>query len=122
MKAADPLENHRQLCDELYALTLEENHFLKEHHCVPVAELTERKRALLQRLDESLAALKAVPKESRLSPEAGQAAHKAMARILQVLHLDRENEQLLLRYSLAPRSAESATPAAPAADLKKVYR
>ncbi len=115
-----PLQNHRQLCDELYALALEENRFLKVQHSPPAAALIERKRALLQRLDHSLAALRAEPKAGRLPAEAGAAVRQTMARILQILHLDRENEQLLLRCSLAGRPAAAAVGAGPA-QLRRAY-
>jgi len=116
-----PLQDHQQLCDELYALALEENHFLKEQHGPPAAALIERKRALLGRLDDSLAALRAAPRTGRLPAEAGAAVRQAMARILQILHLDRENEQLLLRCSLGCRPAAAAGGAS-SAQLRRAYR
>src|SRR5208337_2336042 len=63
MTPQNPLQNHRKLCDELYQLALEENRFLKEQGRLPSAELVERKQQLLVRLDESLAALRATPRD-----------------------------------------------------------
>ncbi len=117
-----PLNNHQQLCDELYALALEENHFLKERHSPPAAALIDRKRSLLRRLDASLAALREAPRSGRLAAEEGDAVRKTMARILQILHLDRENEQLLLRCSMGVRPAAAAGSAAGSAQLRSTYR
>lgn len=121
MTHPDPLENHRKLCDELYQLALEENRFLKEQGRPPAAEMIDRKRALLARLDESLSALRTVPRDQVASPEAHTAAEQAKARIMQFLHLDRENEQLLLRHSLAPRPPP-VIPLANTTDLRQAYR
>jgi ElaB/YqjD/DUF883 family membrane-anchored ribosome-binding protein len=118
MTHQNPLQNHRKLCDELYQLALEENRFLKEQGRVPSAELVERKQQLLARLDESLAALRNVSHDKPASAEDREAAEQTKTRILQFLHLDRENEQLLLRHSLAPRPP----PAAPMAGLTHLQR
>jgi hypothetical protein len=96
---------------------------------VPDAALLDRKRILLTRLDASLAALKAAsiaavaPTDEPAIPTARAdraAVEKARARIMQILHLDRENEQLLFRYSLGggPRPA-GATP--PPSQLQRIY-
>ncbi len=116
-----PLHDHQRLCDELYALALEENHFLKERRSAPDAGLIERKRVLLRRLDASLAALRTVPRAARLPADAGAAVRTAMARLLQILHLDRENEQLLLRCSLGVRPVAAAGAGGPA-QLQRAYR
>ena len=129
MTPAETLQQHQQLCDELYQLALEENRFLKQNQRMPDAALLDRKRLLLGRLDASLAALKATsiagaaPADERSTPavRADRAAvEKARARIMQILHLDRENEQLLFRYSLGggPRPV-GATP--PPSQLQRIY-
>ncbi len=108
------LQHHLALCDEVHQLAHEENRFLKQQQRPPDAVFLERKRALLVRLDESLTALKsgaATPAAGRPDPARKDTIEKARAKILQILHLDRENEQLLLRYSLGTRS----TPTLPAA-------
>ena len=120
MTHPDPLQNHRKLCDELYQLALEENRFLKEQGRPPALELVNRKRALLGRLDESLAALRAAPHDQPMSAEARAAVEQTKARILQFLHLDRENEQLLLRYSLAPKPP-LVEPVANPTNLQRTY-
>jgi hypothetical protein len=121
MTDQNPLQSHRKLCDELYQLALEENRFLKEQGRVTSAELVERKRLLLARLDESLAALRNAPHDKRGSAEDREAAEQSKTRILQFLHLDRENEQLLLRHSLAPRPPPAA-PMAGASHLQRAYQ
>jgi ElaB/YqjD/DUF883 family membrane-anchored ribosome-binding protein len=121
MTHQNPLQNHRKLCDELYQLALEENRFLKEQGRVPSAELIERKQQLLARLDESLAALRSMPRDEAASAENHEAAEQTKTRILQFLHLDRENEQLLLRHSLAPRPPP-AVPLAGATHLQRAYQ
>jgi len=129
MTPAESLQQHQQLCDELYQLALEENRFLKQNQRLPDAALLDRKRLLLGQLDASLAALKAANVSAvanageRPAPSAradGAAIEKARARIMQILHLDRENEQLLFRYSLGggPRPAGAAPPPS---QLQRIY-
>jgi len=118
MTSPDPLSQHQKICDELYELALEENRFLQQEKRPPQAPLLERKAALLARLDASLTALRSAPK---LEPSQRAALDKARSRILQVLQLDRENEQLLLRFSLSRHPAPSAAPQAPASVLDKIY-
>ena len=58
MTLPEALPPHRQLCDELHQCALEENRFLRQHQQPLPADMIERKRALLERLDLSLAALR----------------------------------------------------------------
>lgn len=130
MNLAETLQQHQQLCDELYQLAVEENRFLKQNQRVPDASLLERKRALLARLDSSLAAIKSLqtsqPGESsggvrtKLGDPTKAAVEKARARIMQILHLDRENEQLLLRFSLASGPRPPVAPPPPT-QLQRLY-
>lgn len=122
MTSMEALLLHQQLCDELHELALAENSFLQQHRRAPDATLLDRKRTLLSRLDETLAALRGV---SGASPDNAfrAALEKTRNRILQVLQLDRENEQLLLRYSLTSRPAATAAPATPSTSmLQKIYQ
>src|SRR5690349_21439841 len=109
MTPMEALQQHQELCNEIHQLALEENSFLQQHRRAPDAALLERKKGLLARLDETLAALRTVPRHSAESATFRTALDKTRARILQILQLDKENEQLLLRFSLAGASA--ATPA-----------
>jgi len=117
MTPTEALRHHQNLCDELHQLALEENRFLKQNQRVPDAPLLEKKSALLARLDESLSAIKAGNATSpapspgspaRPDPTRSEIIEKSRARLLQILHLDRENEQLLLRYSLGARPGRPA--------------
>jgi hypothetical protein len=119
----EALQQHQQVCDELHALALEENRFLQQHQRAPEPALLDRKRSLLARLDATLAALRSAPREGAGTQPFRQALEKTRARILQILQLDRENEQLLLRFSLATgRLAPAAPSPAPASLLQKIYQ
>jgi hypothetical protein len=115
------LQQHQQCCDEIHRCVLEENRFLRQHQRVPDAALLERKRALLTQLDESLEQLRALPAASARDASTQAQLEKSRARILQVLQLDKENEQLLLRCSLTGPRVADASPTPNAALLQKIY-
>ncbi len=118
------LQEHHRLCDEIHQCVLDENRFLRTQQRPPEAALLERKRALLARLDASLDALRALPAASAREPAVREALDKSRARILQILQLDKENEQLLLRSSLGatrPPNAPTAVPTPSVAMLQKIY-
>lgn len=122
MNPSPAVASHHQICDELHQLTLEENRFLRQHQRPPEAALLTRKRALLEKLEQSLETLRALPAGSVREPAARELLEKTRTRILQVLQLDKENEQLLLRCSLAQtRPAASAAATAPATLLQRIY-
>jgi hypothetical protein len=116
------LQQHQDLCNELHQLALEENSFLQQHRRVPDSAFHERKKGLLTRLDETLAALRSVPRNSADSFDFRTALDKTRARILQILQLDKENEQLLLRFSLATSGSKSAAPTPDVSALQKIYQ
>ena len=119
MTFMEALQNHQQICDELYELAQEENRFLQQHQRPAAPALLDRKRGLLARLDAALSALRGVsPKDAR-APQALGALDRARSRILQILQLDRENEQLLTRFSLGAGSARPAAAAHPG--LRQIY-
>jgi hypothetical protein len=124
MTPTEALQEHQKLCDELHALTLEENRFLQQHQRAPDAQFLERKRIMLGRLDETLAALRSTPRQTTPNQAFRDALEKTRSRILQILQLDRENEQLLLRYSLAGKRLPTTTPQPAAAPsmLQKIYQ
>lgn len=127
MTPAEILQQHQLLCDEIHQLALEENRFLKQHQRVPDAALLEKKRALLGRLDESIASLKML-NISLTAADGGPGAagldrelvEKARSRVMQILHLDRENEQLLFRYSLGSGPKAPNVPPTPS-HLQRMY-
>jgi len=124
MTQLETILEHHQLCDAIHQCVLDENRFLRQQQRAPDAALLDRKRALLGKLDTTLAALRAVPAASARDPETRAHLEKTRTRILQVLQLDKENEQLLLRCSLAatgPGGGANATPTASVAMLQKIY-
>jgi hypothetical protein len=124
MTLPETLQQHRQLCDELHQCALEENRFLRQHQQSLPAAMIDRKRGLLERLDLSLSALREIPAGKVREPATRDLLEHTRARILQILQLDKENEQLLLRYSLSSPKPAGAAPAAPspsAALLQKIY-
>jgi hypothetical protein len=110
MNTKEAIQQHRQICDELYELALEENRFLQENKRPPDAALLDRKRAALGRLDAAIAALRASPSRDARDPAKRAALEKTQTRIMQILQVDRENEQLLTRYSLSRGTAPQAQP------------
>lgn len=120
MPSLTALSAHQELCDEIHSAVLAENHFLRLHQRAPSTDLLDRKRALLVRLDETLAALRAVPAASARNPETRAQLEKTREKILQTLQLDKENEQLLLRCSLTG-SRSPSNPAPSITMLQKIY-
>jgi hypothetical protein len=123
MTPLEALQQHRALTDELHQLALEENRHLKQHQIAPGTELLERKRALIERLDSILVVLKETPRGSATGTQSREAIEQVKSRILQILQLDKENEQLLLRHSLtAGRQATPKQPAPASVVLKRIYQ
>lgn len=125
MTLPDALAAHLQICDELHQLAVEENRFLKQHQRAPDAALIERRKDLLSRLETSLVALKspaatAIPADPEVRARRAAVVEQARARLLQILHLQKENEQLVLRYSVVQRPVIATTPP-PASRLQKLY-
>jgi hypothetical protein len=120
---SDAIREHQRLCDEIHQCVLDENRFLRQHQRAPDQVFLTRKRQLLEKLDTSLAGLRTIPAGSVRDPEARELLEKTRARILQILQLDKENEQLLLRVSVSsPRTSTPAgTPMASVAMLQKIY-
>lgn len=123
MTTQEILQKHLQVCDELYQLAHEENRHLKQHRRAPEAPLLERKRALLTQLDESLAQLRtqAASAADATARAARPVLETVRSRILQILQLDKENEQLLLRASLSRGLDPVAAPAPAPNLLQKIY-
>jgi hypothetical protein len=119
MTPAEILQRHQVLCDEIHQLTLEENRFLKQNQRVPDSALREKKQSLLSKLDESVASIKQISQMLQAQdPSASKgldhdAVEKLRSRIMQILLLDRENEQLLFRYSLSGTPKQTNIPPSP---------
>lgn len=118
MTLVEHITRHLALCDELYQLTIEENRILKHERTLPSAAWREKKQRLSARWDESLQQVRALAG----APDAhgGPNLERARQRCLQILHLDKENEQLLLRCSLGSGRPATLTPADPRA-ARKLY-
>lgn len=122
MTQSETIQAHHHLCDEIHQSALEENRFLRQHQRAPGADFLERKRQMLEKLDTSLAALRAFPAGSARDPDVRTQLENTRARILQILQLDKENEQLLLRCSLSgAHAAPGAAPAPSVSMLQKIY-
>lgn len=116
------LEAHQTLCDELYQLAIEENRHLRQHQRAPESALLERKRKLLERLNEVVDRLRAIPAGSVRAAAMRDGLEKNRARLLQIIQLDQENEHLLLRVSMVGERAGGAAPARPPASmLQRIY-
>jgi hypothetical protein len=115
------LERHLETCNSVYNLIVEENRLLKLEHRAPGQSLLDRKEALLGRLDEELAAIRLWEPENDCNLDASL-VERIRSRILQILHLDRENEQLLMRYSLGSPIVRARLPAPSPNQLRGLYR
>ena len=120
---SDPIREHQQLCDEIHQCVLDENRFLRQHQRAPDEAFLTRKRQLLDRLDQSLSGLRTIPAGSVNDRQSRDVLEKTRARILQILQLDKENEQLLLRVSVGGQrpTGPALAPAASVAMLQKIY-
>jgi hypothetical protein len=122
MNPMEALQQHQQICDELHAHALAENRFLQQERRPPDTAMLAYKRTLLERLDETLQALRMAPKANEQRSAWRQALDATRARILQILQLERENEQLLLRYSLTGGRLSDPVPGLPNGMLQKIYQ
>ena len=69
---------------------------------MPGQEFLDRKRNTLQRIDSSLAGLKELNAEGPVRGERSSRLIKsAQNKLMKIFLLDRENEQMLLKYSVA---------------------
>lgn len=119
MSPSDTLQLHQQLCDEVYQCVLDENRSLRLDPKAPYPELLAKKKGLLARLDQNLKLLRDLPAVSARDSAALAQLEKARSRILQILQLDKENEQLMLRSTAAgPATPATATSSAL---LKRIY-
>ncbi len=108
-------------CDEAYALHLAENRALKAGTHSQDPHLRERREHLLERLNTVLPALHDY-RPNHLTSDARAEVARLRERILQTLHLSRENEQLLLRGSLQ-RPAPAVASVAPSPTVAaRAYR
>jgi len=122
MTHLETIQEHHRLCDEVHQCTLEENRFLRQHQRAPDEALLARKRALLEKLDQGITALRTLGPVPSGDKTTRDQLEKTRTRILQVLQLDKENEQLLLRCSLNGGRVTPAPHTTPSVSmLQKIY-
>ena len=115
------LDRHLELLSGLHALFLEEGALLRSTGGVPDEAFLERKRAYLDRLDQSLAALRSIGGAgARLNAQESDRVREARKRMLQVLILDRENERMLLKATVSTSLKHKYAPVLPGR-VAKVY-
>ncbi|MCG8528775.1 MAG: hypothetical protein MI748_20525 [Opitutales bacterium] len=118
---SEVVDRHLQLCDDLLVLLKEENRLLRGDPSGMTEEFLQQKRDLLPRLDESLAALKTIQEESpEMLPALREKLDSAQKKIMRILLLDKENEQLLLK-SMIPVKQKTSAPAGSMQSLKSIY-
>lgn len=110
IQTEDTLRFHIELCEKCYTLLQSENAHLKHEQSPPSAELLEQKKQLLEQLENSNQKLKTINESStHLTATQKQLAQDAQKKIMKIFLLDRENEQLLLKFSVT----QQQTPALP---------
>jgi hypothetical protein len=99
MEPREVIKQHFQLCERVYDILLEENSWLKLEKKAPELDFLDRKREIVGELDTSLANLKKLKPEF-FSPfdDTKQLVSDSHAKLLQIFYLDRENEELLLKF------------------------
>ena len=100
MDPREVIKNHLNLCNEVHALLLEENTWLKNEKQAPNSELLERKKTMLPQLEVSLENLRKLKPEF-FSPfdNSKQLVNDSHSKLLQIFYIDRENEDLLLKFT-----------------------
>jgi hypothetical protein len=120
MTQLDTLRQHQQVCDDLYQCVLDQNRHLRQYMTAPDQAQVSLKRTLLGKLDEALDAMRELPSDTARDADVAAQIEKGRARILQILQLERENEQLLLRCS-TPGGRPAAAGSSAAGMLQKIY-
>ena len=121
MNTLAALKQYDVLCDELDSYMQEENAHLRSNGSDEEI-LVGRKRQILEKLDGALVFLReAGPVRSAEHAASGEVRKRVLAKILKLLLLSRESEQLLLKNSLraAPRAG---TPVPTPTRLANAYK
>lgn len=124
MSFPETLTAHAEVCGDLYELMLAENRLLKASAHALEEPFLNRKRAMLVSLTSSLENVRTSARlRASTTPEMRTAMEKVQQIILKTLLLDRENEQLLLKTTLHPRTASAAVSPAPvSSQVQRAYR
>lgn len=121
MSTLAALERYDSLCDELHSYMHEENEHLRASGS-DESLLVERKQEIIGKLEGALEALReAGPVRSAEHAASAEIRKKVSAKIMKLLLLSRESEQLLLKNSMGRPSAAGSlrpTPVSVAATYK----
>ncbi len=115
------LSDHLKLCESIHTLLLEENRILKNTQSIPNQTFIEKKKHLLPILDKSLEAIKKLQPE--LASPFGNVKDllkSAQNKLLQILYLDRENEELIVKFSLETSSTNTLRSISPT-EVKSIF-
>ena len=114
------LKKYLDLCNEAYDLLLEENRTLKKDTSLSDAFL-QKKQELLKRLQSITAVLKSLSHpEAGPTQRARELSTSVQNKLMKVLLLDRENEQLLLKGAMNGAEPLTERPRS-AATIETVY-
>ena len=99
MEPREIIKTHFELCEKVHEVLLEENSWLKLNKRAPEITFLDKKKELVSELDISLANLKKLKPEF-FSPfdDTKQLVSDSHSKLLQIFYLDRENEDLLVKY------------------------
>jgi len=94
------LKDHLSLCNEVHALLLEENTWLKVQKKIPEMPFLEKKRIIVEKLESSLVNLKKLKPEF-FSPfdNSKKLVGESHSKLLQIFYLDRENEEHMVKLN-----------------------
>ena len=100
MEPREIIKEHYNLCECVHQLLLEENSWLKVEKKPPEMDFLQRKKEIVDRLESSLANLEKLKPEF-FSPfdDTKKLVGESHSKLLQIFYLDRENEELLLKYN-----------------------
>jgi hypothetical protein len=109
MTLSETLQRHLLLCEQIHQLLLEENRLLQTTRMPPPEDFLQRKRELLPRLDAAKAALtQAKANHGKEVASEASTIDRLQKKMLSLLLLDRENEKLLLKYSVPTDALRTA--------------
>jgi hypothetical protein len=120
----DMICSHSILCEEVYNILIEENRVLRGSGRMEEWQVLEKKRLLLNALDESLQGMKQAARAAKVAktPALKAVATKAQRVLLKAMLLDKENEQLLLKHALSSSSGDlKIIPKPTAKQVRKRY-
>jgi hypothetical protein len=119
MNTLDVMEKYSQLCDELDAFMQEENRELRTTGSAPA--FLSRKEEAAAKLADAVASLRAAePADRTAQGSVREMRDRVLQKLLKLLLLSRESEQLLLK-SMSP-AKRAAPPRTSAALLRNAYR